>query len=136
MVQRVHNEVEATFKRVGLPARLAGRINTPFMLYQKMQRNHLSFAQVTDIYGFRIILPTTTDCYTALGVLRHCTTIRPLQRPYCHCQNQWLPIAAHHAGWPMGVTSIELRTESMHIVAEAGVLPTGCTDPRARSKRR
>ena len=62
LVQRVHNEVEATFKRVGLPARLAGRENTPFMLYQKMQRNHLSFAQVTDIYGFRIILPTTTDC--------------------------------------------------------------------------
>ena len=34
-----------------------------------MHLKHLSFAQVTDIYGFRVIVPTITDCYTALGVL-------------------------------------------------------------------
>ena len=34
-----------------------------------MREKHLSFAQVTDIYGFRVILPGITDCYTALGLL-------------------------------------------------------------------
>lgn len=34
-----------------------------------MEKNQLSFAKVTDIYGFRIILPRVIDCYTALGVL-------------------------------------------------------------------
>jgi GTP pyrophosphokinase len=36
---------------------------------QKMDEKHLSFAQVTDIYGFRIIVPTVIDCYTAMGLL-------------------------------------------------------------------
>lgn len=124
LVQRVHNEVEATFKRVGLPARLAGRENTLFVLYQKMQRNHLSFAQVTDIYGFRIILPTTTDCYTALGVLHQ------LYKPVPGRFKDHIAIAKTNGYQSLHTTLVgpsgvniefQLCTESMHIVAEAGV---------------
>jgi guanosine-3',5'-bis(diphosphate) 3'-pyrophosphohydrolase len=53
----------------GMKVRIAGREKTLYAIYQKMDLKHLSFAQVTDIYGFRVIVPTITDCYTALGVL-------------------------------------------------------------------
>jgi guanosine-3',5'-bis(diphosphate) 3'-pyrophosphohydrolase len=38
---------------------------TPFT--EKMDEKHLSFAQVTDIYGFRVVVPGVTDCYTGFG---------------------------------------------------------------------
>ena len=68
LVQKVQAEVDAAFNRIGMKARLAGAKNA-VRIYQKMDLKHLSFAQVTDIYGFRVIVPTITDCYTALGVL-------------------------------------------------------------------
>jgi guanosine-3',5'-bis(diphosphate) 3'-pyrophosphohydrolase len=52
-----------------MKVRIAGREKTLFSIYRKMDEKHLSFAQVTDIYGFRVIVPDVTDCYTALGVL-------------------------------------------------------------------
>ena len=124
LVQRVHNEVQAVFERLGLTARLAGRENTLFALYQKMQRQHQSFAQVTDIYGFRIILPTTTDCYTALGVLHQ------LYKPVPGRFKDHIAIAKSNGYQSLHTTLVgpsgvniefQLRTESMHIVAEAGV---------------
>src|SRR5574343_1608534 len=69
LIQKVQGEVDAAFSRIGMPVRLAGREKTLYAIYQKMALKHLSFAQVTDIYGFRVIVPTVTDCYTALGVL-------------------------------------------------------------------
>ncbi len=124
LVQRVHNEVQITFDRLGMPIRLTGRGNTLYALYQKMQRQHLSFAQVTDVYGFRLIVPTTTDCYTALGVLHQ------LYKPVPGRFKDHIAIAktngyqSLHTALvgPAGVTiEFQLRTESMHIVAEAGV---------------
>ena len=69
LVQRVQDEVNAEFTKQGLPARLLGRESTLYSLYLRMQKNQLSFAKVTDIYGFRIMVPKVLDCYTALGVL-------------------------------------------------------------------
>ena len=69
LVQRVQDEVSTAFATHSLPVRLLGRESTLYSLYQRMQKNQLSFAKVTDIYGFRIIVPKTLDCYTALGVL-------------------------------------------------------------------
>jgi hypothetical protein len=53
----------------GLDVRILGREKTLYSVYRKMDLKHLSFAQVTDIYGFRIVLPELLDCYSALGIL-------------------------------------------------------------------
>ena len=41
-----------------MSVRIAGREKTLYSIYRKMDEKHLSFAQVTDIYGFRLIVPT------------------------------------------------------------------------------
>lgn len=53
LVQKVQAEVDAAFSRIGMPVRLAGREKTLYAIYQKMDLKHLSFAQVTDMYGSR-----------------------------------------------------------------------------------
>ncbi|MCB2044162.1 MAG: bifunctional (p)ppGpp synthetase/guanosine-3',5'-bis(diphosphate) 3'-pyrophosphohydrolase, partial [Rhodoferax sp.] len=69
LIQKVHTEVEDAFTKAGMSVRIAGREKSVFSIYRKMILKHLTFAQVTDIYGFRLIVPTLSDCYTALGIL-------------------------------------------------------------------
>ena len=79
LIQKVQLDVEAEFKRAGMKVRIAGREKSLFSIYKKMEDKHLSFAQVTDIYGFRVIVPTVIDCYTALGMLHQ--LYKPALRP-------------------------------------------------------
>ena len=124
LVLRVQNEIAAEFESAGMSARLSGRESTLYSLYQKMIRHHLSFAQVTDIYGFRIIVPTVTDCYSALGILHQ------LYKPVPGKFKDHIAIAKANGYQslhtmlvgPSGVNiEFQIRTEAMHIVAEAGI---------------
>ena len=124
LVLRVQNEISAEFDRVNMSARLAGRESTLYSLYQKMIRHHLTFAQVTDIYGFRIIVPTVTDCYTALGILHQ--MYKPVPGKFkdhiaIAKANGYQSLHTMLVG-PSGVNiEFQIRTEAMHIVAEAGI---------------
>ncbi len=124
LIARVQQEVEAAFKRQLMPVRIMGREKTLYSVYRKMDSKHLSFAQVTDIYGFRIVVPELTDCYTALGVLHQ--LYKPLPgkfRDYVAIPkvNGYQSLHTTLVG-PFG-TAIEfqVRTHGMDVVAESGV---------------
>ena len=69
LIQKVQREVEATFANNDMNVKIIGREKTLYSIYKKMDEKHLSFAQVTDIYGLRVLAPSVIDCYTALGLL-------------------------------------------------------------------
>jgi len=124
LISRVQGEVEAAFQKQGVEVRIVGREKTLYSIYRKMSLKHLSFAQVTDIYGFRIVLPELLDCYTALGVLHQ--LYKPLPgkfRDYIAIpkMNGYQSLHTTLVG-PFG-TNIEfqLRTATMDVVAESGV---------------
>lgn len=124
IIQKVQVEVDAAFARMGLKVRLSGREKTLFSIYQKMHFKHLSFAQVTDLYGFRVILPSVVECYTALGVLHQ--MYKPVPGKFKdHIAitklNGYQSLHTTLVG-PAGLNiEFQLRTEEMHVVAEAGV---------------
>jgi GTP diphosphokinase / guanosine-3',5'-bis(diphosphate) 3'-diphosphatase len=105
-------------------ARIAGREKTLFSIYKKMDEKHLSFAQVTDIYGFRVIVPSVIDCYTALGLLHQ--MYKPVPGKFKdHIAipkvNGYQSLHTTLVG-PSGVNvEFQMRTEAMHVVAESGV---------------
>ena len=124
LITRVQREVEAAFAKQGMAVRIMGREKTLYSVYRKMDSKHLSFSQVTDIYGFRIIVPELTDCYTALGVLHQ--LYKPLPgkfRDYVAIPkvNGYQSLHTTLIG-PFG-TNIEfqVRTHAMDVVAESGV---------------
>ena len=124
LIARVQTEVEAAFEKHHMAVRIVGREKTLYSIYRKMDLKHLSFAQVTDIYGFRIVLPDTLDCYTALGLLHQ--LYKPLPgkfRDYIAIPktNGYQSLHTTLVG-PFG-TNIEfqLRTQTMDVVAESGV---------------
>ncbi len=124
LIARVQGEVEAAFAHSGLEVRIAGREKTLYSIYRKMDTKHLSFAQVTDIYGFRIIVPQVLDCYTALGVLHQ------LYKPMPGKFRDYIAIPKVNGYQSLHTTLIgpfgtpiefQLRTPSMDVVAESGI---------------
>ena len=124
LVQRVQDEVNTEFSKHSLPVRLVGRESTLYSLYLRMQKNQLSFAKVTDIYGFRIMVPKVLDCYTALGVLHQ--KYKPMPGRF----KDYIAIAKSNGYQSLHTTLVgpssvsiefQIRTEEMNIVAEAGV---------------
>ena len=124
VIHRAQSEVQAALSAAGVSARIDGREKTLFSIYRKMNDKHLSFAQVTDIYGFRVIVDQVITCYSALGVLHQLYKPMPGKfKDYIAIPkiNGYQSLHTTLIG-PFG-TSIEfqMRTEAMHVVAESGV---------------
>ena len=124
VIKRVQGEVESAFASQAIPVEIFGREKTLYSIYRKMDDKHLSFAQVTDVYGFRVIVNALNACYTAMGVLHQ--QYKPLPgkfKDYIAIPkvNGYQSLHTTLVG-PFG-TNIEfqMRTEAMHVVAESGV---------------
>ena len=124
LIQKVQREVETAFAATGMKVKIAGREKALYSIYKKMDEKHLSFAQVTDIYGFRVLVPTVTDCYTALG------TLHQLYKPVPGKFKDHIAIAKLNGYQSLHTTLVgpsgvnvefQMRTQAMHVVAESGV---------------
>ena len=124
LFQKVQREVEASFKAPGMAVRVTGREKTLYSIYKKMDEKHLSFAQITDIYGFRVLASNLSDCYTALGVLHQ------LYKPVPGKFKDHIAIAKPNGYQSLHTTLVgpsginvefQIRTEAMNIVADSGV---------------
>ena len=124
VIKRVQSEVEAAFHGAQIPVRIYGREKTLYSIYHKMDEKHLSFAQVTDIYGFRVIAQNLTSCYCSMGVLHQ------LYKPLSGKFKDYIAIPKINGYQSLHTTLIgpfgtniefQLRTDTMHVVAEAGV---------------
>ncbi len=124
LLKRVQKDVQTAFDKAGLQVRMYGREKTLYSIYRKMNTKHLSFAQVNDIYGIRLIVPSVTDCYTAMGILHQ------LYKPVPGRFKDHIAIAKVNGYQSLHTTLVgptglniefQMRTESMHVVAESGV---------------
>jgi GTP diphosphokinase / guanosine-3',5'-bis(diphosphate) 3'-diphosphatase len=124
LIQKVQREVEASFASAGMTVKITGREKTLYSIYRKMSQKHLTFAQVTDIYGFRVKVPTVIDCYTGLG------TLHQLYKPVPGKFKDHIAIAKLNGYQSLHTTLVgpsgvnvefQLRTQAMHMVAESGV---------------
>ena len=124
LIQKVQHDVDTAFGQSAMKVRIAGREKTLYSIYKKMEDKHLSFAQVTDIYGFRVLTPSVIDCYTALGTLHQ--LYKPVPGKFKdHIAigklNGYQSLHTTLVG-PSGVNvEFQVRTEAMHLVAESGV---------------
>jgi GTP pyrophosphokinase len=124
LIQKVQQDVEAALAGASLPARVIGREKTLYSIYRKMNAGHLSFAQVNDLYGVRVVVPGIIDCYTALGLLHQ------LYKPAPGRFQDYIAMPKVNGYQSLHTTLIgpasvniefQIRTEQMELVAEAGV---------------
>ena len=63
-----------------LSAHVVGRIKSPWSIYSKMRNEHKTFAQLMDVYGFRVVVDSATSCYIALGAVH--ALYKPVDRRF------------------------------------------------------
>ena len=124
IVERVQRDVEKAFAAQKIKVQISGREKTIYSIYRKMREKHAGFAQVNDIFGFRIVVPTLPECYLALGVLHQ------LYKPVPGRFKDYIAIPKANGYQSLHTTLVsplgtavefQLRTEAMHAVAEKGI---------------
>ena len=68
-IARIASGLKLLLSRNGIEADVTGREKHPFSIWRKMAERHISFEQLSDVMAFRAIVPSTQDCYKALGVI-------------------------------------------------------------------
>ena len=124
LIQKVQQDLERALAEAGLAARIIGREKQLYSIYRKMDEKRLSFAQVSDLYGVRLILPDVIACYTALGVLHQLYKPVPGRfKDYIAIPkiNGYQSLHTTLAGPASINVEFQIRTEAMDLVAEAGV---------------
>ena len=121
---RIEGALSARLIEERIPVRVVGRIKSPWSIYSKMRNEHKSFAQLMDVYGFRVVTDSAISCYMALGVVH--ALYKPVDRrfkdfiaiPKANGYQSLHTVLLGPFGAPI---EVQIRTEEMDSVAERGV---------------
>ncbi|MBP8310666.1 MAG: bifunctional (p)ppGpp synthetase/guanosine-3',5'-bis(diphosphate) 3'-pyrophosphohydrolase, partial [Burkholderiaceae bacterium] len=124
VLSRILEAVQKSLPESGVTAEVYGREKALYGIYRKMKDKHLSFSQVLDIYGFRVVVETKAQCYLALGALH--STFKPVPgrfKDYIAIPkvNGYQSLHTTLVG-PFGTpVEFQIRSREMQRTAEAGV---------------
>ena len=98
IIARIAAELTDQFVRRGIKVEVKGRQKQPYSIWKKMERRSIAFEQLSDIYGFRILVDTVADCYAAVGVAHTTWPMRAgaLQGLHFDAEAERLPFDPHH----------------------------------------
>jgi len=123
-VGRIADQIKRRLAEHGMEAWVYGRGKRPFSIWRKLQTKKLSFEQLSDIFGFRVIVGSPADCYRALGIIHTSWQMVPerfkdfISTPK---PNGYRSIHTTVIGPEKQRVEIQIRTQDMHDVAERGV---------------
>lgn len=124
VVGRILDDIEKQLKINKVNAEISGREKNESSIHRKMLKKHTSFSQINDIYAFRIIVKDQNTCYSALGALHS------LYKPIAGKFKDYIAIPKANGYQSLHTTlfgpfgtpvEVQIRTISMHKLAEAGV---------------
>jgi RelA/SpoT family (p)ppGpp synthetase len=124
MIGRTLEAVKKKLVDSGIDAVVQGREKHLYSTYRKMIDKHLSFSEVHDIFGIRVIVKDLSSCYLGLGALH--ALYKPIPGKFKDYiaipkANGYQSIHTDLIG-PHGVpVEVQIRTEQMHHLAESGV---------------
>jgi guanosine-3',5'-bis(diphosphate) 3'-pyrophosphohydrolase len=116
--------VTKKLKEEGIPGKVSWRIKHYYGIYQKMQAQEITFEQVHDVLGLRIITDTKANCYAILGLIHSLWSPVPGRfKDYIGVpkSNMYQSLHTTVIG-PRGErVEFQIRTSEMHMIAEHGV---------------
>ncbi|MCP3706472.1 bifunctional (p)ppGpp synthetase/guanosine-3',5'-bis(diphosphate) 3'-pyrophosphohydrolase [Paraburkholderia sp. CNPSo 3274] len=124
VVSKILEAVQRGIADAKLDAEVTGREKTIFSIYKKMRDKQLSFSQVLDVYGFRVVVESALECYTCIGALH------ALYKPVPGKFKDYIAIPKVNGYQSLHTTLVgpfgapiefQVRTRKMHEIAEAGV---------------
>jgi GTP pyrophosphokinase len=124
VIAEIESELDQRFAERGIEASVKGRAKRPYSVWRKMERKSISFEQMSDIFGFRVLVPTVEDCYRVLGLIHTTWAMVPGRyKDYISTpkQNDYRSIHTTVVGPGHQRVELQIRTETMDRVAEYGV---------------
>ncbi len=124
LLEQLQRSIEASLHREGIDANVIGRQKHLYSIYRKMKTQRKSFADLMDVFGFRIVVDRADTCYRALGVVHN------LYKPVLSRFKDYIAIpkangyqSLHTALVGMHGVPIEvqIRTRQMDTMAEQGI---------------
>jgi GTP diphosphokinase / guanosine-3',5'-bis(diphosphate) 3'-diphosphatase len=124
MISKTLEAIKKKLAESAIKATVFGREKHVYSTYRKMSEKHLSFSEVHDIFGCRVVLDDVPSCYLVLGALH--ALYKPIPGKFKDYiaipkANGYQSIHTDLIG-PYGVpVEVQIRTDQMHRLAESGV---------------
>ncbi|MGY8711762.1 bifunctional (p)ppGpp synthetase/guanosine-3',5'-bis(diphosphate) 3'-pyrophosphohydrolase [Bradyrhizobium sp. 18BD] len=124
LIGEIEDQLSNNLRHRGLGARVYGRRKKPFSIWTKMERKSVGFEQLSDIFGFRVVVNDIEACYRALGIVHTTWPVVPGRfKDYISTpkQNDYRSIHTTVIGPGNQRVELQIRTEAMDQIAERGI---------------
>ena len=124
MLDSIAYDLKNLLTEEGVDAAVEGREKSPFSIWRKMENKSISLEQLSDVFGFRVIVDTEADCYRALGAVHRKWQFVPGRfKDYISVPktNNYRSLHTTIIGPNRQRVEIQIRTSEMHTIAQNGV---------------
>ena len=124
MLDSIAYDLKNLLTEEGVEASVEGREKSPFSIWRKMENKSISLEQLSDIFGFRVIVNGEVDCYRALGAVHRKWQFVPGRfKDYISVPktNNYRSLHTTIIGPNRQRVEIQIRTSEMHTIAQNGV---------------
>ena len=124
MLDSIAYDLKNLLTEEDVDAAVEGREKSPFSIWRKMENKSIALEQLSDIFGFRVIVDTEADCYRALGAVHRKWQFVPGRfKDYISVPktNNYRSLHTTIIGSNRQRIEIQIRTSEMHTIAQNGV---------------
>src|SRR5438876_602829 len=124
LVTEIEQQLTRKLSERGIAAVVSGRRKRAYSIWRKMERKSIGFEQLSDIFGFRVMVKTLPECYQALGIVHTTWPVVPGRfKDYVSTpkQNDYRSIHTTVIGPGKQRVELQIRTDDMHEIAEYGI---------------
>ncbi len=124
LVAEIEQQLTRKLADRGIAAEVTGRRKRAYSIWRKMERKSVGFEQLSDIFGFRVVVKTLPECYQALGIVHTTWPVVPGRfKDYISTpkQNDYRSIHSTVIGPSQQRVELQIRTREMHQIAEYGI---------------
>ncbi len=124
LIAGIEGELSQALSKNGIEAQARGREKSPYSIFRKMEQKSIAFEQLSDIFGFRVVVPSTQDCYRVLGIVHtKWPTVPGRFKDYISTpkQNDYRSIHTTVVGPGMQRVELQIRSADMQDIAENGI---------------
>jgi guanosine-3',5'-bis(diphosphate) 3'-pyrophosphohydrolase len=124
LVSEIERQLARKLSDRGIEAEVSGRRKRAYSIWRKMERKSIGFEQLSDIFGFRVIVNSLAECYQALGIVHTTWPVVPGRfKDYVSTpkQNDYRSIHTTVIGPGRQRVELQIRTREMHEIAEYGI---------------
>ena len=124
LMSRTQAQIDQRLNEMGIKHIVYGRIKHPYSIYRKMFSQNKSLDEIFDLFAFRVVVDTVSDCYNVLGV------IHDLYKPILGRFKDYIGTPKPNGYQSLHTTvmgnegipfEVQIRTTEMHEIAEYGV---------------